>query len=79
MSTTRSKPPAAPAAARELPLSAKQVEYVRAKYAQVQSLLDEINAVSRFALFEHGTPPGNWSLSDCRTKLVLTEEENNAG
>jgi hypothetical protein len=79
MSTTRTKPPAAPAAVKELPLSAKQVEYVRAKYAQVQSLLDEINAVSRFALFEHGTPAGNWSLSECRTKLVRAEGENNAG
>jgi hypothetical protein len=73
MSKQPTKPPAAPAAAKELPLSAKQVEYVRAKYAQVQSILDEINALSRFVLFEHGTPTGSWSLSECRTKLVQTE------
>jgi hypothetical protein len=74
--STRSNKPAAPAmaaAVKELPLSAKQVEYVNAKYAQVQSILDEINALSRFVLFEHGTPEGNWSLSKCRTKLVLAE------
>ena len=55
----------------ELPLSPKQAEYIQGKYAQVQVLLDEINAVARFALFEHGTPPGNWQIASCRTKLVL--------
>lgn len=68
---TTPAPAAAPAAPKELSLSPKQTEYIRGKYAQVQALFEEINAVSRFALFEHGTPPGNWQLSECRTKLVL--------
>ncbi len=69
-------PPAAPGAVvKELPLSQKQAEYIQGKYMQVQTLLDEINAVARFALFEHGTPPGNWQIASCRTKLVLGPDQ----
>jgi hypothetical protein len=63
----------------ELPLSPKQAEYIRGKYAAIQGLLEEVNAIARFVLFEHGTPDGNWSLSECRTKLVITKGNKNAG